>query len=159
MLVCEQLELYNMKHRAAVLCHMMKNQEKSWPEEKRRKSGASGASQYRPIQTPGSILPLGSTIYSWSLTTKQNYFWLEQIFPVTHYRRVLTNTNTKQLVILKLPYPKVWSRTLNSELVRGHRKGAASLLPLLFKSWNMQLHRRSGSLTPLILTVSARNDG
>ena len=102
---------------------------KSWPEE-RRKSEPRGFPDWVRYP-PGHLavfLPLGSTIYSWSLTQSRITFGLNKFSTVTHYWRVLTNTN-KQLVILKLPYPKAWSRTHSTQDLWGVTERA---LPLSF---------------------------
>ena len=78
---------------------------KSWPEE-RSKSEPQGLPRLGtvPSRHLAIFLTLGSTIYSWSLTQRRITFGLNKFPTVTHYWRVLTNT--KQLVLLKLPYPK-----------------------------------------------------
>ena len=82
-LVCEQLELYTRKHRnyrAAVLCHT--DEESGKADLRREESLSLGASQigYGTLQTPGSILTIGLHNIFLKSYTKQNYFWLRQIF-------------------------------------------------------------------------------
>lgn len=146
----------------------MKNQEKLvWGREK--KVWASGLPRLGivPSRHLAVFLPSGSTRLSWSFIQNRILFgsgWMVWTnFPLLFTTRALRNTNTKEIVILMLPYPKSWSRTLLSQTTTcegSQEEPRLSLFPLHSSGWGMQLYRRSGSQThPLSYVFSALNDG
>lgn len=157
MLVCEQLKLYNMKQQAAVLCHTDEESGKrTWGEEK--KVWAQGLPQYRPIQTPGSILPLGLHNILLSSQQKAELLLAWTTFPSYSLLRVLTNTTLSNWWFWSCHILRYEADSLNSELCEGSQKGCCSL-PLSGRVETCSFTEGQVPFNTLILTVSARNDG